>query len=93
MGGYRCGRPARLLHDASGDVSRRDHSSLEAALESIKADEARHSENLGLAVMRKLLAGALCAHCGEPLGDGECGQDDDGRTMHEACLEKIGEDA
>lgn len=69
-------------------MSRRDHDSLEDALASVREDEAKHYENLGLAAMRKLLAGALCTHCGEPLGDDECGQDDDGCTMHEACLEK-----
>lgn len=59
-----------------------------AALASVQADEARHAESMGFAIMRKLLAGALCAGCGEPLGDGECGQDDDGRTLHEACLKE-----
>lgn len=59
---------------------------LRAALESAQADEARHAESQRLAIFRKLLAGALCARCGEPLGDGECGLDDEERTMHEACL-------
>ncbi len=67
-----------------------DRDRLRAALESVGADEARHAENMGLAIMRRLLAGALCAGCGDPLGDGECGQDDEGATMHEACLAEHG---
>ena len=38
------------------------------------------------AQLRKFLATALCAHCGEPLGDGEIVQsDDEERTLHKAC--------
>lgn len=66
-----------------------DH--LRAALESVQRDEARQADSLGIAIMRQLLAGALCARCGDPLGDGECGLDDEGRTKHEACL-KEGDD-
>lgn len=40
--------------------------------------------------LRKFLAGALCAECGEPLGgthgDGDIVQDDDERTLHKECL-------
>jgi len=43
--------------------------------------------------LRKFLAGALCAQCGEPLGeDGEIVMDDDDRTVHKNCLPQDGED-
>lgn len=65
-------------------------SSLEATMKQIQNEEATHYQNHALAVMRNLLAGALCAECGEPLGtEGEVEQDDDGRTLHEACLESL----
>lgn len=51
---------------------------------------------LRAAQLRKFLAGALCACCGEPLGEGEeltqeAVEDDEPRTIHKRCEEKSDE--
>lgn len=52
----------------------------------IRAEEQERSYRHAAQELRKFLAGALCAECGEPLGnDDEIVQDDDDRTMHKSC--------
>lgn len=59
------------------------------AAEQMLRQEIEDANRAGRAVerqMRKFLAGALCAECGEPLGeDREIVQDDDERTIHKEC--------
>ena len=64
-----------------------------SAAEQMLRQEIEDANRAGRAVerqMRKFLAGALCAECGEPLGDtggdGDIVQDDDERTLHKKCL-------
>lgn len=55
----------------------------------IQAEESARGDRLIMRQMRKFLAGALCAECGEPLGeDEEIVQDDDERTMHAKCEQR-----
>lgn len=65
---------------------RKQENRLATALENAQAGEYRFAESAGRAVLRRLLQGALCAECGDPLGDEDCGNDDNGRTLHERCL-------
>lgn len=61
--------------------------SLEDTMRQIQQESEASDWRLAAAQLRKFLAGALCAHCGEPLGEGvEVVQDDDERTMHASCL-------
>lgn len=76
----------------TGEDDPADRVRLRAALESAGADEAQHAQSYALAILRRLLAGALCARCGDPLGDGECGSDEHDRTMHEQCLSKAADE-
>lgn len=51
-----------------------------------QVEEAERAGRMVERQMRKFLAGALCAECGEPLGeDREIVQDDDERTLHKDC--------
>ena len=66
-----------------------------SAAEQMLRQEVEEANRAGRAVerqMRKFLAGALCAECGEPLGDthgdGDIVQDDDERTLHKHCLKE-----
>ena len=56
------------------------------AMEDIQAQDEARAMRLAAAQLRKFLAGALCAVCGDPLGtEDEIIQDDDDRTMHARC--------
>lgn len=60
-------------------------------LKSIQDEDAKRHERYGMQAMKKLLGGALCAYCGETLGEeGEVEQDDEGRTHHADCTEDRG---
>lgn len=57
----------------------------------IQAEERVREEHQVALQYRKFLAGALCAVCGEPLGESVgdepwITQDDEDRTMHARCL-------
>ena len=61
-----------------------DH--LKMALELTQAQDEAQAMRLAAAQLRKFLAGALCAVCGDPLGtEQEIVQDDEDRTMHKGC--------
>lgn len=54
----------------------------------LKFEEAERAGRMVEQQLRKFLAGALCAFCGEPLGeDREIIMDDDDRTIHKDCEE------
>jgi hypothetical protein len=60
--------------------------SLEEQFAKIHAEQEDKEMRLVAAQLRKFLAGALCAVCGDPLGtEDEIIQDDDDRTMHARC--------
>jgi hypothetical protein len=60
--------------------------SVEDTMKRVQAEAEAQSMRHAAAQLRKFLATALCAHCGEPLGDGEIVQsDDEERTLHKAC--------
>jgi hypothetical protein len=62
----------------------------EAMLE-LRCEELERAGRMVERQLRKYLAGALCAVCGEPLGeDRQIIMDDNERTLHEECLDKEG---
>ena len=70
-------------------MSKATASSFEEAFSQIQAEGDRQHDRLVLRQMRKFLAGALCCHCGDQLGeDEEIIQDDEERTCHARCEPK-----
>ena len=69
--------------------------SLEDTMRQIQAESEQSDYKLAAAQLRKFLAGALCAHCGEQLGEelGTIVQNDDEETMHLKCLAENERDA
>lgn len=60
--------------------------SLETAMEIAKLQSDVHETRMVMLQLRKFLAGALCASCGEPLGhDEEIVQNDEEETLHARC--------
>ena len=56
------------------------------AILKIQIEEAERAGRMVERQIRKFLAGALCAECGESLGDtDQIVQDDDERTLHTHC--------
>ncbi|HZS57568.1 MAG TPA: hypothetical protein VFA65_24420 [Bryobacteraceae bacterium] len=65
----------------------------EAMLEA-RCEELERAGRMVERQLRKYLAGALCAVCGEPLGeDRQIIMDDNERTLHEECLDKEGDES
>lgn len=50
-----------------------------------------HGAASRIAQMRNMIAGALCCHCGEPLGDNDENiiSNDEDETIHKNCIESI----
>lgn len=61
-------------------------SDMSMALENAQLQTERQELRAIVNQLRHLLAGALCAHCGEALGEEEIEQTDDEETCHARCV-------
>lgn len=66
-----------------------DNDGLRDTLHKVQAASEERAMHLAAAQLRKFLSTALCAVCGDPLGDGEIIQNQsETKTMHADCTEE-----
>ncbi len=88
----------RELRDAYGKVLATvemiEPNDLKDTLDQIKQDHELHAARWQILQIRKMLADAMCFHCGEQLGedDTDITTDDEDRTVHAHCLQETEKD-
>jgi len=67
-------------------------SDISATMRAVQAESEARAMRHAAGQLRQFLATALCAVCGEPLGDVEIIQNDDQtKTLHATCVDKDSE--